>query len=67
MAKEKLFPALRIGGENPTMKVRETPILKRDFNRFKKKHYDVTKLKKVVSLIVTQEKSCCSEDTKIIH
>ncbi|EOH91715.1 hypothetical protein I588_01131 [Enterococcus pallens ATCC BAA-351] len=56
MVKEKRFRVWRIGGIRPTMKIRETPIFKRDFKRIKKKHYDMTKLKTAVNLIVSQDK-----------
>lgn len=38
------------------MKIRQTPIFKRDFKRLKKKHFNMLKLKDVVLLLVAQEK-----------
>lgn len=38
------------------MKVEQTSLFKKDFKRCKKKHYDVSKIKKIVILIVKGEK-----------
>lgn len=37
------------------MLIKQTPTFKRDFKRYKKKHYDMSKLKRVIQLIIDKE------------
>lgn len=37
------------------MQIRFTPTFKRDFKRYKKKHFDMSKLQSVIQLIVNRE------------
>lgn len=37
------------------MKIRQTPAFKRDLKRYKKKHYDITKVKVAVECIISKD------------